>query len=61
MLYFGVAFNLDSAKVCSPAIFEIHFFCYKDIWIDVTYWYIYFYLIVLFPLTVIHQLINLTS
>ena len=44
----GVIFNLDSAKVCSPAITEIHFSYDKDIWIAVTDYYMYFNLIVLF-------------
>ena len=30
----GVTFNFSSAKVCSPAIFEICFSYAKDIWID---------------------------
>ena len=42
MLNHGVTFNLGSAKVCSPAIFEIYFSYHKDIWIAVTYYYIYF-------------------
>ena len=29
-------FNFGSAKVCSPAIFEICFSCIKDIWIAAT-------------------------
>ena len=62
MLNHGVAFNLGTDKeVCSPAIFETYFSCHKDILIAITYYYIYFYLIVLFPLTAILQLINLTA
>ena len=39
----GVIFNSGSAKVCSPAIFEICF-CYdKDIWIAATDYYILLY------------------
>ena len=53
-----VTFNFDSAKLCSPAIFETHFSYDKDIWITATDYYMYFYIIVLFPLTVILQLIN---
>ena len=33
MLSHGVIFNLGSAKVCSPAIFETYFTHDKDIWI----------------------------
>ena len=53
MLNHGVTFNLGSAKVCSPAIFETCFSYHKHRWIAVTYYYIYFYLIVLVPLTAI--------
>ena len=49
MLNHGMTFNLGSAKVCSPAIFDACFFYYKDIWIAVTYYYVFFYLIVQFP------------
>ena len=55
----GVTFNLGTANVCSPAIFETYFFYDKDIWIVATDYYMYFYLIVLFPLTAILQLIIL--
>ena len=51
---------LGSAKVCSPAIFETYFSYQKNIWIVVTVYYVYFYLIVLFPLPAILQLINFT-
>ena len=61
MLNHGVTFNLGSAKVCSPAIFEICFSYHKDIWIAVTYYYIYFYLYVPFPFTAILKLKNLTA
>ena len=57
MLNHGMTLNLGSAKVCSPAIFERYFLYDKDIWIAVTGYYIYFYLIVLFSLTAILQLI----
>ena len=36
MYYHGVTFNFGSAKVCSPAIFEICFSYDKDIWIAET-------------------------
>ena len=53
MLNHGLTFNLGSAKEFFPAIFETYFSYRKDTWIAVTYYYIYFYLIVLFPLTAI--------
>ena len=55
----GMTFNFGSAKVCSPAIFETCFF--YDLWIVATNYYIYFYIVVLFRLTAIHQLINFTT
>ena len=58
----GLAFNLGSARVCcSPAVFETYFSFHNGTWIAVTYYGIYFYLIVLFPLIAILQLINLTA
>ena len=57
-MHHGVTFNFGSSKVCSPAIFETSF-CYdKDIWIAATD---HFYIIVLFPLTAILQLISFTA
>ena len=50
MLNQDVTFNLGSVKVCSPAIFDAYFSYYKDRLIAVTYYYIYFYLLVKFPL-----------
>ena len=50
-----------SSKVCSPAIFETCFSCDKEKWIAATDYYIYFYIIVLFPLTAILQIINFTA
>ena len=47
-----------SAKVCSPAIFETDFSYDKDIGIVATNYYVHFYIIVLFPLTAILQLLN---
>ena len=41
MLNHDVTFNFGSAKVCSPAIFETYFSHDRDIWIAVTYYYIY--------------------
>ena len=52
MLNHGVTFNLSSAKVCSHAIFETYFSCKL-----ITDYYMYLYLIVLFPLTAVFQLI----
>ena len=60
-MHHGVTFNFGSAKVCSPAIYETFFFYNKDLWIAATYYYTYFYIIVLFPLTAILQLINFTA
>ena len=53
--------NFGSAKVCSPAIFETCFSFDKDTWIASTDYYMYLYIIVLFPLTSILQLINFTA
>ena len=60
MHHHGVTFNLGSAKVCSPAIFETCFSCDKDIWIAAIDYYMYFNIIVLIPLTAIFQLMNVT-
>ena len=57
-MHHGVTFNFGSAKVCSPAIFETSFSYDKNIWIAATVYYMHFYIIVLFPLTAILQLIN---
>ena len=50
-----------SAKVCSDAIFETSFSYDKDTWIAATDYYMHFYIIMLFPLTAILQLINFTA
>ena len=48
--------------MCGPAIFETSFSYDKDVWIAATdYYCMHFYIIVLFPLTVILQLINFTA
>ena len=60
-MHHGVTFNFDSAKVFSPAIFETSFSYDKDIWIAATDNYKHFYIIVLFPLIAILQLINFTA
>ena len=44
---------LAFTKVCSPAMFETCFSYDKGIWIAATDYYMYFYIIVLFPLTAI--------
>ena len=46
-MHHGVTFNFGSAKVCSSAIFEQSFSYDKYIWIAATYYYMYFYIIVL--------------
>ena len=57
----GAAFNFDFTKE-SPAIFEICSSYTKDMWIAATDYYMYFYIIVHFPLTAaILQLINFTA
>ena len=60
-MHHGVTFNFGSAKECSPAIFETSFFCDKDAWIVTTDYFLHFYIVVLFPLTAILQLINITA
>ena len=60
-MHHGVNFNFGSAKVCSPAIFETYFSYDKDIWIVATDYYMYFCIILLFPLTASLQLINFTA
>ena len=57
-MHHGMTFNFGSAKVCLPAIFETSFSYDKDIWIAATDYYMHFYILVLFPLTAILQLIN---
>ena len=56
-----MTFNFGFGKVCSPAMFETCFSYDKDIWIAATDYYMYFYIIVLFSLTAILQLINFTA
>ena len=60
-VHHSVAFNFGSAKVCSPIVFETCFSYDKDIWIAATDFYMYFYIIVLFPLTAVLQLMNFTG
>ena len=61
MLIHGVTFNLDSAKVSSPAILETYVSSHKDIWNAATDYSMYFDLIVLLPLTAVLLLINFTA
>ena len=56
-----VCIMVCSAKVFSAAIFETSFSYDKDIWIAATDYYMQFYIIMLFPLTAILQLINFTA
>ena len=49
-MYHSVTFNFGFAKVCSPATFETYFSYNNDILIAATDYYMYFYIIVLFPL-----------
>ena len=56
-MHHGVTFNFGSAKACSLAIFETCFSYDKVIWISSDY-YMNFYIIVLFPLTAVLQLIK---
>ena len=44
-----------TAKVCSPAIFEMSFSYDKAIWIAATDYYMYFYIIVLFKNIQVHN------
>ena len=57
-VHYGVTFNFGSAKVCAPGILETCFSYDKDIWIAARDYYMYFYIIVLFPLTSVLQLIK---
>ena len=61
MVSHGVIFNLCSAKVCSLAIIKTYFSYDKGIWSAVTDYYLYLYLIVLFLLVAILNLINFTA
>ena len=54
-------FAFCSAKVCLATIFKTSFSYDKDIWIAITDYYIHFYIIMLFLLTAILQLINFTA
>ena len=58
-VHHGVTFFLCQS-VCTY-LFETSFSYDKDIWIAATDCYMHFYIIVLFPLTAILQLINFTA
>ena len=60
-MHHGVTFNFGSAKAYSPAIFETCFSYDKDIWIAATDYYMNFYIIVLFLLKAVLQLIKFYS
>ena len=61
-MHHGATFNLGSTKVCAPAILETCFSYDKDLLrFAATDYYVYFYIIVLFPLTSFLQLINFTA
>ena len=60
-MHHDVTFNFGSAKACSPALFETCFSYDKEIWIAATDYYMNFYIIVLFPLTAVLQLIKFYS
>ena len=55
MHYRGVTFNFGYAKECSPAIFETCLSYEKGTWIPATDYCMYFYIMVLFPVTAILQ------
>ena len=59
MLNHGMNFNLGSAKVCSPPIIKIYFSYDKYTWIAVTHYYMYLYIIVIFVLVSLLQLIHI--
>ena len=59
-VHHGMTFSFGSAIVCLPAIFETCLSHDKDIWIAADYC-MFFYIIVLIPLTSILQLLNFTA
>ena len=54
----GVTFDLGFTRMFLVTIFQIYFYYHKAEWIAATAYYIYFYLIVLSPLTAIFQIKN---
>ena len=61
MHHHGVTFNFGPTKVCLSTVFETCYSYDKDIWIAATDYYMYFYIVVLFPLTATLQLIYFTA
>ena len=61
MLNQCVTFNLGFAKVFSPILFDTYFSYHKDMMIAASDYYMYFHVIMLFPLTAILKLINFTA
>ena len=60
-MHHDVTFNFGSAKVCAPVILETCISYDKDRIAATDYmYYVYFSIVVLFPLTSILQLINFT-
>ena len=57
-MHHGVTFYFGTAKVCSPAIFEMPFSYDKDTWITATDYYMYFYIIGFFFATDSYSPIN---
>ena len=58
-MHHGVTFNFDSAKVCAPGIFETCFSYDKDVWIAVTDYYMYFYIMLHSAISIdINSLVN---
>ena len=53
--------DIFALPVCSVAIFETSFSYDKDMWMAATDYYMHFYIIMLFPLTAILQLIKFTA
>ena len=49
----GMAFDLDSAKLFANGTFQRYFSYQEAIWIVATDYYMYFYLIMLSPITAI--------
>ena len=53
--------KLGVGEVCSPAKFETCFSYDNDIWIATTDYYMYFYIIMLFSMRAVLQLMNVTA
>ena len=57
----SVTFALGSARIFFTAILEKYFSCQKDMWIAASGYYMYFHLIMLFPLAILLQSMNITA